>query len=384
MTPQHHSEVTLDPATPGHATEDAVSQRRELSLVVMFVALAFALGWLVTLPLWLGDGLASRWFLVLSVALMATPTIAALTVVLLVERPDRRAWSLGIWPLTPIRKVLGYGALGIVVTIALVLAALPVGALLGVYPADFLNLSGAQQLLEQKGAAPGVLPVSVGVFVASQIASLPVAAVLNVLPALGEEIGWRGWLLPKLMPLGTLPALLISGAIWGLWHAPVILLGYNYPDAPGWLALITMVGMCTVIGATFGWLRLRSGSVWPAALAHAAYNGAAGTYLLFARAGEHVDTTRATILGWSGWIVPLLLVAVLLGTKQLAPPKDLSLGSSAHPEQNQGPRFGGGRGAPVASSQRRLKQVPGQQISAAQTDVDNPVGGKSRARRNPR
>jgi hypothetical protein len=140
----------------------------------------------------------------------------------------------------------------------------------------------------------------VGAIVALQIATLPVAAVINLLPALGEEVGWRGWLLPKLMPLGTLPALLVSGVIWGLWHAPVILLGYNYPDAPGWLALTAMVGMCTVIGAVFGWLRLRSGSVWPAALAHAAFNGAAGSYLLFARAGEHVDTTQATVLGWSG------------------------------------------------------------------------------------
>lgn len=252
MTVHHQPEVTLHPATLGHPKKDAVSRRRELRLVVMFVALAFALGWLITLPLWLGDGLASQWFPVVAVALMTTPTLAALIVVLLVERPDRRAGSLGIWPLTPIRKVLGYGALGIVVTIALVLAALPVGALLGVYPADFVNFSAFRQALQQDGAAaPGVLPVSVGVIVASQIASLPVAAVINVLPALGEEIGWRGWLLPKLMPLGPLPALLISGVIWGLWHAPVILLGYNYPDAPGWLALIMMVGMCTVIGAVF-------------------------------------------------------------------------------------------------------------------------------------
>ncbi len=300
----------------------------------MFVATAFVLGWLVILPLWLGDGLASRRFLILSVALTTTPTIAALTVVLPVERPGRRVWTLGVWPLTPIRKVLGYGALGVAVTIALVLAALPVGALLGVYPADFLNLSGARQFLEQKGAAPGVLPISVGVFVASQIASLPVSAVLNVLPALGEEIGWRGWLLPNLMPLGTLPALLISGVIWGLWHAPVILLGYNYPDAPGGLALTTMIGMCTVMGSVFGWLRLRSGSVWPAALAHAAFNGAVKTYVLFARAGKHIDTTQATILGWSGWIVPLLFVAVLLVTKQLAPARARAGRPSGQPEHN--------------------------------------------------
>ena len=124
------------------------------------------------------------------------------------------------------------------------------------------------------------------------------------------------------MPLGVVPALLISGVIWGLWHAPLILLGYNYPGAPGWLGLTAMVGMCIVFGAIFGWLRLRSDSVWPAALAHAAFNGAAGSYLLFAMAGETIDTTQATVLGWSGWIVPLALVVVLIATRQFAPPRN--------------------------------------------------------------
>lgn len=112
---------------------------------------------------------------------------------------------------------------------------------------------------------------------------------------------------------------MISGVVWGLWHAPLVLLGYNYPDAPGWLGLTMMVGMCILVGAVFGWLRLRSESVWPAALAHGAFNAAAGSYLLFARAGEHIDTTQATILGWTGWIVPVILVIALLVTGQFTP-----------------------------------------------------------------
>ncbi|WP_268873979.1 CPBP family intramembrane glutamic endopeptidase [Pseudoclavibacter helvolus] len=139
-------------------------------------------------------------------------------------------------------------------------------------------------------------------------------------------MGWRGWLLPKLLKFGIVPALLISGVIWGLWHAPLILLGYNYLDAPGWLGLTMMTGMCILVGSVFAWLRIRSESVWPAALAHGAFNEAGGSYLLFAAAGERVDTTQATILGWTGWtgwIVPLIFVGVLLATKQFAPPKPL-------------------------------------------------------------
>lgn len=292
----------------------------DLRSVGVFTALAFALAWLVALPLWFGDGLASPWFPLVATTMMMTPAIAVLVVVFLVERPRRKAWTLGLWPLRPVRRLLGYAALGIVVPIALVLVALPVGALLGVYPADFANFSAFEQVLdEQAGAAE--IPLPTGALIAIQFAALPLAAFVNLIPALGEELGWRGWLLPKLMPLGTLPALLVMGLVWGLWHAPLVLLGYNYPDAPGWLGLTAMVAMCVLVGAVFGWLRLRSGSVWPAALAHAAFNGAGGTYLLFAKAGEHVDTTQATILGWSGWIAPLALVVVLIATGQFASAK---------------------------------------------------------------
>lgn len=293
---------------------------QDLRSIGVFTILAFALAWLLALPLWLGDGLASPWFTLVATATMTTPTIAALVVVFFVERPRQKAWALGLWPLRPVRRVLGYGVLGIFVSIALVLVALPVGALLGVYPADFANFSAFQQVLdEQTGAAE--IPIPIGALIVLQLVTLPLAALINLVPALGEELGWRGWLLPKLMPLGTLPALLVSGVIWGLWHAPLILLGYNYPDAPGWLGLSAMVAMCVLVGVVFGWLRLRSGSVWPAALAHAAFNGAGATFLLFARAGEHVDTTQATILGWSGWIVPLVLVVVLIATGQFASAK---------------------------------------------------------------
>jgi uncharacterized protein len=242
--------------------------------------------------------------------------------VFFIDPVRQRARTLGLWPLKPVRRLVGYSLLGIFVPITLALIALPVGALLGVFPADFVNFSGLEQLLAERAQAAGVgaLPLPVSVILGTQLLILPVAAFINLLPALGEELGWRGWLLPKLMPLGEIPAILISGVIWGLWHSPLILLGYNYPDVPGWLGVTMMIGVCIIFGAVFGWLRLRSNSVWPAALAHAAFNGAGGTFLLFIMAGEHVDTTQATVLGWSGWIVPLALVMVLVATGRFRRP----------------------------------------------------------------
>jgi membrane protease YdiL (CAAX protease family) len=300
---------------------------RDLRSAGLFVLLSFGLSWLVALPLWLGDGLASSWFPVLAVVVMATPAIAALAVVFSIDRTERPVSTLGLWPLRPPRRVFGYAAIGVFGSIAIVLVALPVGALLGVYPADFVNFSAFQHVLDQQGAE---IPIPTGVLVALQLVSLPLASMINVIPALGEELVWRGWLLPKLMPLGAIPAILVSGVIWGLWHAPLILLGYNYPGAPGWLGLSAMVAMCILIGAIFGWLRLRSGSVWPAALAHAAFNGAGGSYLIFAMAGERVDTTQATVLGWSGWIVPLIIVVAIVATGRFrsVAPQEATMGTA--------------------------------------------------------
>lgn len=294
---------------------------RDVRAVGLFTVLAFGLAWLVALPLWLGDGLASRWLPALAVVMMTTPAIATLIVVRFVERPERITRTLGLWPLQPIRPLVTYAILGVLGAIAVVLVALPIGALLGVYPADLTGFSAFRQVLDQQLAASGKsdLPIPIGALVALQLATMPLAAGINLGPALGEELGWRGWLLPNLMPLGPIPAILISGVLWGAWHAPLILLGYNYPGVPGWLGVSAMIAMCILIGALFGWLRLRSGSVWPAALAHAAFNGAAGSYLLFAAAGETVDTTQATVLGWSGWIVPLLLVVTLVATGRFTP-----------------------------------------------------------------
>ena len=306
--------VTAPSATGGAGRTAGI----DLRSILVFLVVAFGLAWLVTLPLWLGDGLAEPSFTLVAAVMMTTPAIAALVVVFLVEPPAHRWQALGLWPLRPFGRLFGYIAAGIAVAMALVLVALPVGALLGVYPADFTGFSAFRETLAAQ-VGPDLMPGSVGVIVATQLALVPVAAVLGVLPALGEEIGWRGWLLPKLMPLGALPAILVSGVVWGTWHAPVLLLGYNYPDAPGWLGVLSMVGMCTVVGAVFGWLRLRSGSVWPAALAHSAFNATAGSFLLFAMAGVPVDTTQATVLGWSGWIVPLVVVVLLVATGRFAP-----------------------------------------------------------------
>lgn len=106
-------------------------------------------------------------------------------------------------------------------------------------------------------------------------------ATLNALAALGEELGWRGLLHRELAPLGAVKASLLTGLLWGLWHAPIIVQGHNYPEHP-WLGVPMMVLFCTALSLPMFLLRERSGSVLSAALFHGAVNGSVGLPLMIA------------------------------------------------------------------------------------------------------
>jgi uncharacterized protein len=97
------------------------------------------------------------------------------------------------------------------------------------------------------------------------------APIINILATFGEEFGWTGYLLPHLLPLGRWRATAIYGIIWGLWHAPIVAGGFNYPGHPV-LGIVMMCAFTTSIGLIQCALRIRSGSVILTSLLHAAIN----------------------------------------------------------------------------------------------------------------
>ena len=96
----------------------------------------------------------------------------------------------------------------------------------------------------------------------------------------GEELGWRGYLYPKLEKLiGTPATVIIGGIIWGLWHAPLTAKGHNFgTDYPGfpYLGFVMMSMLCIGLGAFLMWLTKKTNSVYPASIAHSVNNNAVG------------------------------------------------------------------------------------------------------------
>jgi uncharacterized protein len=104
--------------------------------------------------------------------------------------------------------------------------------------------------------------------------SLVAAPFFNSLFALGEELGWRGFLLPRLMPLGKTKAYLLLGVIWGLWHAPLVAIGFNYPGSPI-LGILFMVLFTSAISLSLNELALHYQSTVLAGWIHGVFNSQA-------------------------------------------------------------------------------------------------------------
>jgi uncharacterized protein len=95
----------------------------------------------------------------------------------------------------------------------------------------------------------------------------------SVSSALGEEIGWRGFLVPELSKTTSFTATsLISGIVWSLWHYPILIYGDYNAGTPTWYGLTCFTVMVISMSFVFAWMRLKSGSLWTGAILHGSHN----------------------------------------------------------------------------------------------------------------
>jgi membrane protease YdiL (CAAX protease family) len=101
--------------------------------------------------------------------------------------------------------------------------------------------------------------------------TLIIGPFLGLIIAFGEEYGWRGYLQTELIRLGRIRGVFLVGVIWGIWHWPVIWMGYNYPGEPV-LGSIAMVVWCILLAYFLAYAVFKSKGVWTAAYLHALNN----------------------------------------------------------------------------------------------------------------
>ncbi|MGH3146428.1 MAG: CPBP family glutamic-type intramembrane protease [Rubrobacter sp.] len=152
----------------------------------------------------------------------------------------------------------------------------------------------------------GFDPPPASLSLVAAFAPFAVGMIVSLIVVSGEEIGWRGYMLTRLIDAGVPRPVLASGLIWGLWHVPLVLAGvYAAGPSPALSAALVMVAI-TSFGYVIARMRLETGSVWPAVALHTAWNGIIQGPFDGATTGS-----EATLwVGESGILTALVLVVV--------------------------------------------------------------------------
>lgn len=292
----------------------AERQKVRWARVALFYGLAFGWVCLVAAALFLTgnrDLAAGQGISVVTVVLALLYMPAPLAAALVVERLDRRpalirATFHRFWPRLP-RLLALTAALIVALLLGMLAASWVLGNVLDLRGpgrvlftaedllANALLLVGsmdADQVAQLSAGTPSLWPL----LGAATVGALVAGFTVNGLFAFGEEYGWRGWLADELRPLGAVRANLVTGVLWGVWHGPLILMGFNYGDY-GRIGTAFMVALCIPLSFLLWRTREVTGSLLAPAVLHGAINGFAGVFLIVLVDANPVVAAPAGLVG---------------------------------------------------------------------------------------
>lgn len=168
--------------------------------------------------------------------------------------------------------------------------------------------------------AQSMPPVAL-LYVLALVSGLLAGFTVNGLFAFGEEYGWRGVLMEELRPLGAVKANVLTGVLWGVWHAPLIMLGFNYPGQPV-AGVVAMVAWVVPLSFILWRAREYSGSVAAPAIIHGAFNASAGFYIILV--ADRSSLVAAPVGAVAALAITVCAIAVwrVFGASQAAPEDD--------------------------------------------------------------
>ena len=290
------------------------NKKQDLKRALVYVLITFVLTWvyclLIVYPIANGEALSGIPSMVTQLAVAAAmffPAIGVLLTRLITKEGFRNAW------LKPnLKKNLRFYLLAWFGPAILTFAGMGIYFLLFPDHLD-LNFGYMKTMMAAAGTPYEAQAVPMDLLMTIQcVQAVFLAPALNFVTCFGEEWGWRGYLLPKVSKhFSTIPTLLITGIIWGLWHAPMTIIVHNY-GLGYWGFPFTGIAMmcvfCIVLGIFLSYVTLKTKSCVPAILGHGAINGIAAIGIYFTRDGGNpfVGPAPTGIIG----MIPFILVAI--------------------------------------------------------------------------
>ncbi|MGQ9760171.1 MAG: CPBP family intramembrane glutamic endopeptidase [Candidatus Methanomethylicaceae archaeon] len=280
----------------------------KIKRVGLFVGITFTLSWLTAiLFLILGGkwGTLNAW--IIAIIFMFMPMVSAILVQKAIygeplKKPLGISFKLNRWWLVAwlLPALIAFATIGVSLLVPGVSYSREIigffESLEGIVPPEQL-----QQLKEQMAAFP------IHIFWIALIQGLSAGITINAVAGFGEELGWRGFLLRELSYMGFWRSSAIIGLIWGVWHAPIILQGHNYPQHP-LEGVFMMIISCLLLSPIFSYIRMKSKSVIAAAIAHCSLNATGGLAILPIRGGNDLIIGITGIAGFAVLLIANLLI----------------------------------------------------------------------------
>lgn len=267
--------------------------------VGLFIGITFALSWLIAILFFIFGG---EWYtpgaMIVGTAVMFMPMASVIVVQkILYKQPLKKPlgisfklnrWFLVAWLLPPI---VAFATFGISLLFPGVEYSPEMTGMLerlkGILPPEKL------QEMEKMAKLP-VHPIWIAL-----MQGLIAGITINAVAGFGEELGWRGFLQREFGYMGFWISSALIGLIWGIWHAPLILQGHNYPEHPV-AGIFMMIVWCMLLGPIFSYIRIKSKSVIAVAIIHGSLNATYGLSIMLIKGGNDLIIG---ITGGAGFIV---------------------------------------------------------------------------------
>ncbi len=282
---------------------------RHVKKAALFIALTFLVNWSFALLFY---ALGGRWGTPVGMAFGAAYMFVPMLVAILLQKkvyhePVQEPlgisfrlsrWFLVAWLLPPIITLATFG-------VSLLLPGIEYSPDMQGMVERFASVIPPEQMQQLRDRVAEV--PAVAAFWMALLQGLIAGITINAVAGFGEEVGWRGFLQRELAFLGFWRSSLLIGVIWGLWHAPLILAGHNYPQHRI-AGVFMMTVMCVLLALIFGYIRVKARSVIAAAIIHGTFNATYGLSVVLVRGGSDLTTG---VTGLPGFVVLAVVIVIL-------------------------------------------------------------------------
>ena len=283
---------------------------KNIKRIILFIGLTFVICWLIVVLFFAFGG---KWdtpasFGITTIYMFIPMAVAILVQKFIYKEPFKaplgisfkfNRWFVLAWLLPP---ALAFTTLGV----SLLLPGVEYSPEMAGMFERFKSLFTPEQLMQMERQV-STLPIH-PVWL-SLLQGLVAGVTINAVFGFGEELGWRGLLQRELDFMGFWKSSLTIGIVWGIWHAPVILQGHNYPEHPV-AGIFMMMIWCILLAPIFSYIRLKAKSVIAAAIFHGSFNATAGLAVMVVSGGNDL---LIGVTGLAGFIVLLIANIGLFG-----------------------------------------------------------------------